>query len=388
MCLWWDTRLTFKTLNDKNIHKIKKHFKYSISHRKHKSKMHSEPFKPSNKTLPIFLENSYESLLINEVNLELSALDSLNTVGELFVVFSLWASTIVGSYFKIPLYHYMYDKIQNKTISSIDVLILVNGIIQHCACLILAVVYGIGILFDITFSHHIGETWCNVPWYAGVFGSAYRTMGSLGIAIIRLLYIKCSHWVTYRFGQKNMLALILTMGIIISVGASFAFGIGNGPASRKQVTWNWCIGRNEEFRETVHDYGLLTGQVSPSSDLVATMSLLAMITGLFVELWIYVVFFGHLYSHDTRMLNRKVLSTRQVTKRRQKNVVTFLGQFYGFVVEFCTYLGFLYTFKKSSNITFRVAIAIGYWVEFGFASIIEVMTSQNLRQYLPHNRHT
>ena len=349
--------------------------------------MFSENFKQNNKTLPIFLTNSFESLSINEVNLQLTALDSLNTVGEFFVVFGLWTSAFVGSYFKLPLYHYMYDKIQNKTITPIDVLILVNAIIQHCACLILAVVYGIGLLLDITFSHYIGEAWCNVPWYAGVFGSAYRTMGSLGIAIFRLLYIKCSDWVTYKFGKKNMVALILTMSITISVGCTFAFGTGNGPASRKQVTWNWCIGKNEEIREAVHDYGLLTGQVSPRSDLMATMSLLAMITGLFVELLTYVVFFGHLYSHDTRMLNRKVLSIGEVTKRRQKNAITFLGQFYGFVVEFCTYLGFLYTFKKSSNITFRVAIAIGYWVEFGIASIIEVMTSQNLRPYLPHNRH-
>ena len=348
--------------------------------------MHTESIEPSNKTLSVYLENSFDILLIDEFNLELSALDSLSPVGETVVVSSLIGSALVGSYYKIPLYHYMYDKFKEKSNTAIDVLLLVNGIIQHFICLLLAIYYCVGLLLDITFSNPFGEAWCNIPWYAGVFGGAYRTMGSLGIAIFRLLYIKCADWVNYRFGQKNFLWMVLTISLTISIALSCAFGMGNGPASRKQVSWNWCIGRNEEFREIEHNYALLTGQVSPQPDLFAKLSLLVLLTGLTVELVCYFIFFGHLHTHDTGMLTRKILSAGEVKRRRQKNAITFLTQFYGFVVECITVLGFLYTFKKSSNIRFRVAIAIGYWVEFGIVSIVEVMASQNLRPYLPHNR--
>ena len=347
--------------------------------------MYTYPLTHNNKSLSIYIENSFENLLIHELNVGKTILDSLNIVEEFFVVSSLIASALVGSYFKIPLYHYMYDRFKGSSNGPIDVLILINGIIQHFVCILLAIVVSIGLLFNITFSHHLGESWCNIPWYAGVFGMSYRTMGSLGISIFRLLHIKCSDWIKFRFGQVKTLCMILTMSITTSIGLSFAFGMGNGPASRKQATWNWCIGRNEEFRETEHNYNLLIGKVSQNSDLIATTSILVLFTGTIVELLSYVVLFSHLHSHDNDMLSRKRVSEGEIKRRRQKNAVTFLGQFYGFVVECISYLGFLYTFKESSDVSLRVALAIGFWVEFGIASIVEVMTSKNLRRYLPHH---
>ena len=93
--------------------------------------MYIHPLEQNNKSLSIYIENSFESLLIHELNLEQTVLDSLNTVEEFFVVSSLIASALVGSYFKIPLYHYMYDKFKGNSNGPIDILILVNGLVRH-----------------------------------------------------------------------------------------------------------------------------------------------------------------------------------------------------------------------------------------------------------------
>ena len=63
------------------------------------------------------------------------------------------------------------------------ILLILQAIIQHIICLFGVSTYSIGLSFDITFGHHLGEAWCNVPWYGGTYGAAYRTFGGLGISI-------------------------------------------------------------------------------------------------------------------------------------------------------------------------------------------------------------
>ena len=347
--------------------------------------MNTKPSNPNNKSMQFYMENSIEFLSAHDFTLKQSALDSLDSVGENFLVSSLLGSVVVGTYFKIPLYRYMYAKFKEKSYTPIDILILVNGITQHCVCVLLTAVYGIGLTFDITFADPFGETWCHLPYYAGQIGAAYRTMGSLGIAIFRLLYIKCNFWLKEKFGIWNLFSIILTVSVFMTIGTAFGFATGNGPASRKQVFWNWCIGSSEEVREVEHNYSILTGNVSHQSDLLAKVSLLLVLAAVLAELGCYLALFSTLYTHDTGMLRKNILSVDVIKRRRQKNAVTFLGQFYGFIVEGITYVALMFTLQKDSNLLQRIAIVVGFWVEFGFASMVEVMTSQSLRQYLPHN---
>ena len=115
----------------------------------------------------IDVEGSTEILIGDQYKLELSAFDSLNYFGESVVVCSLAASAVVGSYYKSAIYQYMYRTMKDNGPTPIDLLILVNTITQHLVCLILVATYTIGLTLDITFSHYLGQAWCNVPWYAG-----------------------------------------------------------------------------------------------------------------------------------------------------------------------------------------------------------------------------
>ena len=336
-----------------------------------------------NKIFGISAEDSFETLFINELNLELSAFDSLNQFGSYAVIGSLVASSVIGSYCKSSFYYYICQKFKEKGNTVIDILLLANAITQHLVVLLLTTFYTIGLAFDITYSDFVGEAWCNIPWYAGVFGGAYRTFGSLGTAVYRLLLIKYNDKVTV-FGKKKLVTIFLVLCFAFSAGVTIGFGTGNGPGSRKQVTWNWCVGESEHFREIEHEYSLLTGTVSDESELLAKLCLLLPLTGNMIELCCYLFFFGHLYFHDRSMLKRKVFQESEFKRRRTINAMSFMGQFYGFVIECITYIGFMLTMEEGSNIKNRIAIAIGFWVEFGINSIIEVLVSQNLRECLPH----
>ena len=157
--------------------------------------MYKEPITFFKKEICVFVEQSYDVLFAEELKLELSAFDSLNQFGEAIVICSLGASAIIGSYCKSSIYVYLYRKFNEKGNTAIDILLLISTICQHFVCLFLTIFYSIGLGFDITYSDYFGETWCDIPWYVGVFGGAYRTFGSLGIAIYRLLLIKSNDWV-------------------------------------------------------------------------------------------------------------------------------------------------------------------------------------------------
>ena len=345
--------------------------------------LYTEDIEIFNHTLTIHLENSSEFLLIHKSKLQLSATDRLNNLGDTVLVSSLLGSLIVGSYFKSSLYHYLYKEWKNRPI---NILILLQAVIQHMMCLLMVANYTIGVSFDITFSEHFGEIWCNVPWYGGTFGAAYRSIGGLGIAIYRVMLIKFNHKFTEKANQKNLLAVIIALTTVLSIGMTIGWGMGNGEASRKQVTWNFCTGRSAMYREVIHNYSLLVGTENSESVFAPKLTVAISIISVMIEFGCYLLIFGHLYFHDKYMLKRKLLTVDQVQKRNQKNAVTFLGQFYGFVVESVFGFCMLYlVMKENSNITYRVAIVIYFWVEFGVVSIVEVMASNNLRRYLPHN---
>ena len=73
---------------------------------------------------------------------------------------------------------------------------------------------------------------------------------------------------------------------------------------------------------------------------------------------------------------------RQVTKERNRqNVITFLGQFYGFATEVTFLAVFLFTLagNKDNNELKGIAIVMKF-MEFGCLSLVEVLTSERLRK--------
>ena len=204
------------------------------------------------------------------------------------------------------------------------------------------------------------------------------------IACFRLLLIHASNLVKIRIGMNRCLCLMLMICISVPAILVQGFAMGNGPASRRQPMWNQCIEKSEEFRNILHEYLVLRGTTTIEPEHIPKIVLIICILCVMAELACYLAFFGHMYCHDRYMLKRKILKEDVVRRRNQKNAITFLGQFWSFVVEFVVLTLVIISVFTQANILIRVFVIIAFWVEFGLVSVVEVLTSYCLINYLPH----
>ena len=335
---------------------------------------------------PIIINDNFEMFSIHEINLKRGAINSLHPVQEKVITSCLITSVLVGSYCTISIYHYMFAKYKNKSHTLIDILILVSTITQHLTSLFIIGLLVVGMSFDITYSEYVGELVCELIWYSTIYSGAYRTFGSLGIAIYRVLLLKANYWIQ-KYDQKKVIAAVLICSIAVTTFVTIGFGTGNGPGSRKRVVWNWCKGKNEELIQVVQNYALIRGTISNESEEPAKLCLFATLLGCFAELGCYLIFFGYLYSHDKGLFGRKVLKETEFLRRRRKNCMSFMVQFYGFIVECLIIIGMGLGMSQGSNIAARVVVTFGVWMEFGINALVQVMSSQILKEHLPHNRY-
>ena len=100
------------------------------------------------------------------------------------------------------------------------------------------------------------------------------------------------------------------------------------------------------------------------------------------ELICYTVIFLHVFKQENGQIT-KLLDPKITKQRNKKNVTTFLGQFIHFVTEIAFLLFVLtvlsfdspYLHLKPLGLAFKI-------VEFGFLSMVEVLTSEKLRTTL------
>ena len=337
----------------------------------------------NNTPISFYIENFLNHLHINEVLLELSALHSASDSTKNVIIASIIGSVVVGSYFKSALYSYMYKNGKDIFNQPINLLILIKALIDHSICILMVTFYTTGLILDMNLADVLGEAWCNVPWYSATFAATYRTYGALGISILRLFYIKCPYHLRDSKNRVIFLYTVLTISIIVSAFATVGFGFGNEDFSRKQVNWNFCVGKSEEFREVLHNYSLLRETTAIESDFMAKLVVVIGMLGVMAEFVCYILFFKHLYTHDEDMLKSKRLPANVINQRHRTNAVTFLGQFYEFVAKCVRLTLLMYTMSEKSGATYRLVMVISIWVEFGIVSIVEVMTSTMLIQNLP-----
>ena len=340
-----------------------------------------------NLTLSLYLESFQEPLFVKYSKFDQSFVDSLDPYTVKTVVSIILVSYVVGSYFKSAIYQHMYDQGKQIINKPIDILILVQALVVHLSCILMFLSYTIGLVFDITFSEYLGEAWCYTSWYSSVFGFVYRIYSGLGIAILRLFYIKSPHYLKDNVVRMRLVIMIMVCSLAITALVTIGYGTGNGQISRRQVGWNFCIGKSEGFREVVHIYSVIRGTTQPGSDLIGKIAITTVPLAIVAEIICYIFFFEHLYSHNERLLSRNVLTLEKIKQRHRENAITFCVQFYNFVVETALALIIGYTMQDSSNVTHRLLFSVCCWSEFGVLSVVEVMLSGNLRQKLPHNRY-
>jgi hypothetical protein len=67
----------------------------------------------------------------------------------------------------------------------------------------------------------------------------HLTIGSLGIAFFRLLYVKMPKFVKFKVGEQNLLVIVGFSGILMTLLLTVLFGSGH---SRTRAAINICLG--------------------------------------------------------------------------------------------------------------------------------------------------
>lgn len=302
---------------------------------------------------------------------------ALSTSVQMALISLMVLSLLIGSTFKCILYAYCYVNYKLHQHTLIDVLILTAAIVQHVINAIYAFHFVLVFLSGSTLQNILGHWYCTICAHALPFELIYMTVGSFGISLFRILYIKKGDWVKNVIGEKLLLNVIWFGGILLS--GFLAMNIQNN-TYYLELRAQHCGQLGDMFVKTMIEYNTIKGKnikLHSLNNLMVSMGLMGMTVG---ELLMYIMLFYHLYRQDNQATLRTLLGPAAIQARNRKNAVTFFGQFCAFVFEMVLLVIITVLHIAGKNNHFYYTI-IPVFRPFGFAllSIVEVLTSNQLR---------
>ena len=350
---------------------------------------------------------------INMVNMAMDkpSMRSFPAVLSYFLVGGLVISLVSGSYFKGILYRGLFKgKLLDRPI---NILLLCGAVIHHSTHLIAGISLIVTIAFDVSLEETLGPAYCFFELCVCTFGLVNLSVGSLGIAIYRILYIRCNNWAKYRVGERLLLVIILLGSLALATFITALFVIE--PSSKRSLH-NGCLGHSERAHSIIIEYRRSQGMLAPIFCNIQMCSLSIMHwclhlhilwNHLFVKCFLgfetansstyqivavimtmcctiseiicYILFFHHVYRNDNGDV-KKMLDPQVTKQRNRKNLTSFLGQFFAFMTEITFLVVFLIILiADSSNTTTKSVAVVIKFMEFGGLSLVEIISSDELR---------
>ena len=183
-----------------------------------------------------------------------------------FVCWVGWILAVIGSYFRYILYSFIFNKYKTRQLIPIDVLIFVSASIQHLTNLGRMIFYTIMISEGLKSDHwdwkvdEIGFLLCSFLRFSLFFELYYSCVGSLGISIYHILYIKHDDFVKYKVGEWNLLVLILIGGILLTALLTLMTFMND---YEKLLTENCHVPANHNILLALDEYKIAGGYPSP-----------------------------------------------------------------------------------------------------------------------------
>ena len=353
------------------------------------------------KGIKINISNIADPLLLSKVSNEnwgpplVTVIESLSTdeapfvslpfEAKLIVSFALVLTLLVGTYYKAILYKGVFrTKRENKGWMSrpINVLIFVSALIHHSTHLVTCVYFILALTIDTPLQNIFGPFYCYLMTLISTFAIAYLAVGSFGIGLYRIMYIRLQSIVKYRIGEKKLLVLILVGSIGLSGMITFSHII---ETSNRRVGINMCTGLSPQQTQILIEYRQATGEKLMLSTVFQKISIITTLIFQVSELSIYIYFYVWRYKQANGNIARLLGPT--ITRRRNtNNIITFSGQFYGFVVE-AIVVGALMLLRHVEQLNLTTSfshflMSIGFiwlFLNFGVLSAVEVLMSPSLR---------
>ena len=291
-----------------------------------------------------------------------------------------WVFLFIGTYFRYFLYSFLFDSYKSKESKPINTLILIASLIQHINIVLFVTRLTLIVLNDVNLDQLGAQSFGTANALIYQFDVVYSCIGSLGISLFRILYIKRDEWLKYDFGENKFMCITLLVGLSLATIFVTSFNINDYTQIQRDNCMTWAQVRRliewlEEYKESQgHESTALFWSVITQ---VVFLILMAMTLA---EIMTYCVYFHHIYRHDNSEMVRRLLEPGMIRNRNKRNAITFFGQFCSFV------------FDIGINICLVIATAAfgkqnGLWTVFFIMkttcftamSMVEVLTSSNLR---------
>ena len=329
------------------------------------------------------LGHANDLLTISSLSRDEPPLTSLPFNIKISLVMALMASLLFGSFFKYIMYSYIFeknDKNDGWRQRPITVLIYSRTIIHHLSHIWMWSWFTASMLGETPVADYIGKGNCKILQVTNVFRYSYWTIGSLGISVYRVLYIRHEHWVKYGIGQRFLLFIVLSLSLGLSLLLSILYGL---EINDHTIVLNMCQNISATHAQILIDYGLSRGEPLYTKTYIQEIILLIVIFMQVSELGLYIWFFRYRYKNDNGNI-KKLLTEDVVRARNIKNVTTFLGQFYGFITKnaFTIAILVIHVFAGEKTVDFKAFASLLMFMDFGLLSAVEILSSPSLRAHL------
>ena len=324
----------------------------------------------------------HDVLVITSLSEDKPPLIDLPFYIKLFIGIVMTMSLLIGSFFKVILYsHVLGSKKRNRGCRPINILIVTSSVIHHTNHIGMFIWIIRILISGAPVVDAIGQDYCHVLHGINLFAIGYLTVGNLGIAIYRVLYIRHEHWVKYGIGERLLLWMIWSLGVMICSILSFlhVLELNNG-----QFPYDVCNGISGTHAKILIDYELSHGyEVSTTTYLQIPVVYIGIAMQV-IQLCIYIWFLRFRYKNDNKATLKKLLSPDVIRARNMKNIETFMGQFYGFMMESTFGISILLfiLFAGEKTMDFKAFANIARFINFGLLSAVEVFSSPRLKSHL------
>ena len=299
-----------------------------------------------------------------------------------------WIFIFIASFFRYILYSYLCRKYREKQLTSIDVLILVHSIIQHLANISRILFFTLLLLEDASTEYwdwkmdSTGKVFCVLFKITVAFEHYYSCIGSLGIAIFRMMYIQFDMLIKDIIGTTNLLKIILYGGLGLTgvfVSALFASDYEHLLMEHCHMPPNLFLLRMlDEYEQGKGGPSIYKYFIYPRIAIGGIMLFMTM-----TELVIYIIFFRFIYLHDNNEKLRALLEPQVIRKRNKTNAITFFGQFCSFLFEVSIWILFTLAMMVGKESVLLLAVfSILRTISFTCMTIIEIVTSSSLRSIM------
>ena len=290
-----------------------------------------------------------------------------------------WVNAAVFTYFRSIVYYFIFKQYRLKAITEVNIMTIIVCLVQHLEI--------IGGLFQEIVMTTLGEDWPDSiqPLYCFIMINLtkaewlYSVIGSLGIAVYRILLIKYDILVRDKIGERKLMWIILLVEFGFLAFIMLTWAIFNPFRNPLRPACMHQTGRS--MTQILDDYRQSLGYPSLVDSLIlflVSVSSTCLILEV-VEIVIYVLFFHHMYVHDNNVRLKRLLEAGEVKRRNSRNAMSFFSLFCSFVVETTSIIMLLLIKFMPPESGMVLAVLLLRRFSLSAMAIVEVFTSCELR---------